>query len=160
MIIKIIAIGKLREMYWQEGVADYARRLQPYARLEIIEIPDVRIPENASPADEAKVVAKEGDAILVRLRKHMGTVVALDRDGKTSDSLELAGWLEKQMMDGQKEIVWIIGGPLGLSQQVISGADLVLSFSRLTFPHQMVRLMLLEQIYRSFRIIHHEPYHK
>ncbi|MGA9097465.1 MAG: 23S rRNA (pseudouridine(1915)-N(3))-methyltransferase RlmH [Methanotrichaceae archaeon] len=160
MIIKIIALGKLREMYWQEGVADYARRLQPYARLEIIEIPDVRIPENASPADETKVVAKEGDAIIVRLRKHMGTVVALDRDGKTSDSLELAGWLGKQMMDGQKEIAWIIGGPLGLSQQVISGADLVLSFSRLTFPHQMVRLMLLEQIYRSFRIIHHEPYHK
>ena len=160
MIIRIIAVGKLREMYWQDGAADYVRRLQPYARTEIIEIPDVRVPENASPADEARVVAKEGDAILDKLKKHMSTVVALDRHGKTPDSLELAGWLEKQMLDGKNEITWIIGGPLGLSQQVISGADLVLSFSRLTFPHQMVRLMLLEQIYRSFRIIHHEPYHK
>lgn len=160
MIMKIIALGKLRDRYWQEGVADYVRRLQPYARVEIIEIPDVRIPEDASPADEAKVVAKEGDAILLRLRKDIGTVVALDRHGKTPDSFELAGWLEKQMIDGQKEIVWIVGGPLGLSEQVISSADLVLSFSRLTFPHQMVRLMLLEQIYRCHRIIHHEPYHK
>ncbi len=160
MIIRIIAVGKLRETYWHGGVADYARRLQPYARVEIIEIPDVRVPENASPADEAKVVAKEGDVILERLRRHTGIVVALDRHGKTPDSLELAGWLEKQMLDGQKEIAWIIGGPLGLAEQVISRADLVLSFSTLTFPHQMARLMLLEQIYRSFRIIHHEPYHK
>ncbi len=155
-----MAVGKLRESYWQDGVAEYTRRLKPYARVEIVEIPDVRVPENASPADEAKVIVKEGDAIIDRLRKHVGIVVALDRHGKIPDSSELAGWLEKQMLDGQKEIAWIIGGPLGLSQQVISRADLVLSFSRLTFPHQMARLMLLEQIYRSFRIIHNEPYHK
>lgn len=160
MIIKIIAVGKLRETYWQEGVADYARRLQPYARVEIIEIPDIRIPENASPADEAKVVGKEGDLILARLKKHSDAVVSLDIQGKAMNSMELAGWLEEQIMDGQKEIAWIIGGPLGLSQQVLGRSDLILSFSRLTFPHQMVRLMLLEQIYRSFRIFHHEPYHK
>ncbi len=160
MIIRIIAIGKLREKYWQDGVADYVRRLERYARVEIIEIPDVRVPENASPADEAKVIAKEGNAILERLKRHTGIVVALDRHGKTPDSLELAGWLEKQILDGQKEIAWIIGGPLGLGEHVISRADLVLSFSRLTFPHQMMRLMLLEQIYRSFRIIYREPYHK
>jgi len=160
VIITIIAVGKLRETYWQNGVADYVKRLQPYARVEIIEIPDVRVPENASPADKAKVVAKEGGVILERLKRHIGIVVALDRHGKTPDSLELAGWLEKQMLDGQKEIAWIIGGPLGLAEQVTSRADLVLSFSRLTFPHQMARLMLLEQIYRSFRIIHHAPYHK
>ncbi len=160
MIIKIIAVGKLREAYWQEGVADYARRLQPYARVEIIEIPDIRIPENASHADEAKVVTKEGEAILMKLKKHTGAVVALAIHGKALDSIELAEWLEEQMIDGNKEIAWIIGGPLGLAQQVLERADLVLSFSRLTFPHQMVRLLLLEQIYRSFRIVHHEPYHK
>ncbi|MFB3765109.1 MAG: 23S rRNA (pseudouridine(1915)-N(3))-methyltransferase RlmH [Methanotrichaceae archaeon] len=160
MIIRIIAVGKLRETYWQDGLADYTKRLQPFARVEIIEIPDIRIPEKASAADGAKVMAKEGDAILERLRRHTGIVVALDRHGRTPDSLELAGWLEKQMLDGRKEIAWIIGGPLGLAEKVMLRADLVLSFSRLTFPHQMMRIMLLEQIYRSFRIIHHEPYHK
>lgn len=160
MIIKIIAVGKLRETHWQEGVADYARRLQPYARVEVIEVPDIRIPENASTADEAKVVAKEGDAILAKLKKHSGAVVALDIHGKALDSMEIAGWLEEQMIEGKKEIAWIIGGPLGLAQQALARSDLVMSFSRLTFPHQMVRLMLLEQLYRSFRIIHHEPYHK
>ncbi len=158
--MKIIAVGKLRESYWQEGVSDYARRLRPYTRVEIIEIPEARIPEGASHADEAKAMGHEGDAIIAKLKMHEGPVIALDRQGKALNSLKLAEWTQKQILDGQKGIAWIIGGPLGLTPSVTMRADLVLSFSRLTFPHQMVRLMLMEQIYRSFRIIRHEPYHK
>jgi 23S rRNA (pseudouridine1915-N3)-methyltransferase len=160
MIIKIMAVGRLREIYWQNGVADYVRRLRPYARVEIIEIPAARIPENASSTEGARAISQESEAILDRLKRNAGMAVALDRNGTPLDSLELAEWLRKQMLDGQREVAWIIGGPLGLSPQVIERAESVLSLSRLTFPHQMVRLMLLEQIYRGFRIIHHEPYHK
>ncbi len=160
MNLRILAVGKLRESYWHDGVADYIRRLRPYARIDIIEIPEARIPENASHADEESAMARESEIILARLKKHEGPVIALDRQGKSLDSMELAEWIKKQMLDGKSEIAWIIGGPLGLAPQVVVRANLVLSFSKLTFPHQMVRLMLVEQIYRSFRILHHEPYHK
>lgn len=160
MILKIIAVGRLRERYWQDGAADYIRRLRPYCRLEVTEIPEARVPENASPAEEKRAMALEADAILAKLKNSGGSVVVLDREGKSLDSLELADWLEEQILDGRGEIIWIIGGPLGLDRSILDRADLVLSFSKLTFPHQMMRLILLEQIYRSFRIIRHEPYHK
>jgi 23S rRNA (pseudouridine1915-N3)-methyltransferase len=160
MILRIIAVGRLRERYWQEAVSDYVRRLSPYGRVEIIEITEARVPDNASPAEEEKAMAQEAEGILARLKKQEGPVVVLDRKGKALDSLELAGWLGKQLLDGPSGITWIIGGPLGLDPSVLKRADLVLSFSRLTFPHQMMRIILLEQIYRSFRILHHEPYHK
>jgi 23S rRNA (pseudouridine1915-N3)-methyltransferase len=161
MMIRIIAIGKLREAHWQNGVADYVKRLRPYARIEIIEIPAARIPEGASPSEEARALSQESEAILERLNRNAETVVALDRNGMPLDSLQLAEWLQRRMLDGsQNDIAWIIGGPLGLSPRVIQRAEKVISLSRLTFPHQMVRLMLLEQIYRGFRIIHNEPYHK
>jgi 23S rRNA (pseudouridine1915-N3)-methyltransferase len=165
MIQRIIAVGRIRERYWQDALADYARRLQPYARLEIIEVPEARIPESASPAESEKAMAQEAEGILARLRRQKqqrqeGLVVALDRNGKALNSLELADWLGGQILKGPAEITWIIGGPLGLHPSILKRADLVLSFSRLTFPHQMMRLILLEQIYRSFRILHHEPYHK
>jgi 23S rRNA (pseudouridine1915-N3)-methyltransferase len=160
MIIKIVAVGRLRERYWLEAVADYASRLRPYGRVEIIEISEARIPENASPAEEEKAMAQEAECILARLKKQGGPVVALDRKGKVLDSLELAEWLGKGLLNGQAAMTWVIGGPLGLDTSVLKRADLVISFSRLTFPHQMMRLILLEQIYRSFRILHHEPYHK
>jgi 23S rRNA (pseudouridine1915-N3)-methyltransferase len=160
MILRIISIGKLREKHWQDGVADYSRRLRPYARLEIVEIPEAKIPERASSAEEDAARAKEGADILERLHRARDFLIVLDRQGKEMDSLELSKLLEKQILDGQREINWIIGGPLGLSASVIGRADLVLSFSRMTFPHQMMRLILLEQIYRSFRIIGGQPYHK
>lgn len=160
MLLRIIAVGRLRERYWQDAVADYVRRLLPYGRIEIIEVPEARTPERAPAAKEDKVMAQEGEGILSRLKKQDGPVVALDRRGKVLDSLELASWLEKQLLEGPTAVTWIIGGPLGLDPSVLRKADLVLSFSRLTFPHQMMRLLLLEQIYRSFRIVHHEPYHK
>lgn len=161
MIIKVIAVGRLREKYWQEGVAEYSRRLKPYARAEIVEIPEARVPENASPAEEARAMAEEGKMILARLPERGDSLVlALDRTGRALDSPEISSLLEKQVLEGRKEMDWIIGGPLGLDPQVIKEADLAVSFSRLTFPHQMMRLILLEQIYRGFRIMHRQPYHK
>jgi 23S rRNA (pseudouridine1915-N3)-methyltransferase len=160
MILRIVTVGRLRERYWQEAVSDYVRRLRPYGRVEIVEIPEARIPDNASPAEEGKAMEQEAEGILARLKKQEGPVVVLDRKGKALDSLELADWLGEQILKGPAEITWIIGGPLGLHHSILKRADLVLSFSRLTFPHQMMRLILLEQIYRSFRILHHEPYHK
>jgi 23S rRNA (pseudouridine1915-N3)-methyltransferase len=160
MIIRIIAVGKLKERYWQDGTADYIKRINAYTRLELLEVPESRIPENASPKDEEQAMSREAIAILHHLSKREGLVVALDRQGRSMDSLKLAKLIEEKTMEGIKETAWIIGGPLGLAPELIKRADLVISFSELTFPHQMMRLILLEQIYRCYRIIYHEPYHK
>jgi 23S rRNA (pseudouridine1915-N3)-methyltransferase len=160
MIIRIIAVGKIRERYWQDALSDYERRLRPYARLEVAEVPEARIPEGASAAQERISLDQEAESILGRMKGHSGPVIVLDRQGRTLDSLELAAWLEVQLLEGQKETQWVIGGPRGLAGTVLKRADLILSISRMTFPHQMMRLILLEQIYRGFRIMHHEPYHK
>lgn len=160
MLLRILSVSHLREKYWQDAAADYACRLRPYARLELVEIPEARIPASTSPAEEAKAMDQEGRTTLERLEKHSGPVVVLDRLGKALDSMELAAWLEGQALQGRGNIAWVIRGPLGLSPAVLERADLVLSSSRMTFPHQMMRLILLEQIYRSFRIMKNEPYHK
>jgi 23S rRNA (pseudouridine1915-N3)-methyltransferase len=160
MIIRLIAVGKLKDKHWREGVADYAKRLRAYTPLEIAEVPESRLAEGASPAEELKALAREGEALLSKLKGREERVVALDRMGEPLDSLELAGWLKGQILDGQKETAFIIGGPLGLSPFVLERADLVVSLSRMTFPHQMARLILLEQIYRAFRIMRGEPYHR
>ncbi len=160
MILKIVAVGKLREKHWQDAVSDYVHRLRPYGRLEMVEILEARIPENASPAEEKKALGQEASAILGKLKDGRGPVIALDRQGIVMDSEELSRWMQTQILDGKNEMAWVIGGPLGLGSAVLDRADLILSFSRMTFPHQMMRPILLEQIYRSFRIMHHEPYHK
>ena len=160
MIHKIVAVGKLREKHWQDAASDYTRRLRPYARMETVEVAEARIPENASPAEERKAMDQEAATILEKLKRHSGPVVVLDRQGRSLDSKELAAWLEARLLEGQGETAWVIGGPLGLAPPVLQRADLVLSFSRMTFPHQLMRIILLEQIFRSFRIMHHEPYHK
>lgn len=160
MILRIIAVGKLKEKYWRQGVEEYANRLRPYVRLEIAEVTEARMPEGASNAEKERVMEQEAEIILEILGKTETLAIALDRKGKSLDSEWLAKFLEVQILEGSKEITWIIGGPLGLAPSVIERADLVLSFSRLTFPHQMMRLILLEQIYRSFRIMRHEPYHR
>jgi 23S rRNA (pseudouridine1915-N3)-methyltransferase len=158
MLTRILAVGKLKEAYWQEAFQDYSRRLAAYTRLEVVEVPEQTIPKGASPAKEAKIMALEGEAILERIRG--GSVVVLDRQGMALDSLELAQWLEERVLEGRGEITWVLGGPLGLDASVKAKADLLLSLSRLTFPHQMARLLLMEQIYRCFRIMRHEPYHR
>jgi 23S rRNA (pseudouridine1915-N3)-methyltransferase len=160
MIIRIIAVGRLRERYWQDAAAEYARRIRPYARLESSEVGEARIRESASSAEEMKAMQEEGRAILERLKGHDGPVVALDRTGKSLDSIEIGEWLERMVLDGRKEAAFLIGGPLGLAPAVSERADFLLSFSRMTFPHQMMRVILLEQIYRGLRIMHHEPYHR
>lgn len=159
MIMRIIAVGKLKEKYWKDGVDDYLQRLGPYARIEILEIPDAKMQGGASPAEEKMAIEKEGASILRRLEKAKSHVIALDRKGKSISSLGIAKLLEDQILNG-KDITWIIGGPLGLDNSVIERADLTLSFSDLTFPHQMIRMILIEQIYRAYKIISHEPYHK
>lgn len=160
MILRIIAVGKLKEKYWQSGADEYANRLRPYVRLEIVEVLGARTPDGATRAEMEGAMDQEAKTILERLNKTETLTIALDRKGKSLDSEELAKFLEMQILDGRKEITWIIGGPLGLASSVIERADLVLSFSKLTFPHQMMRLILLEQIYRSFRIMRHIPYHR
>ena len=159
MILRIIAVGRLREIYWQEAAADFTRRLRPYARLEMVEVP-AHTKETATSGEEEKAMAEEGLAILEKLKRHSGPVIVLDRVGKSLDSPELAAWLNERILEGRTEVAFVIGGPLGLAPNVLQRADLVLSFSRMTFPHQMMRIILLEQIYRGFRIMHHEPYHK
>ncbi|MCU0637310.1 MAG: 23S rRNA (pseudouridine(1915)-N(3))-methyltransferase RlmH [Methanothrix sp.] len=160
MIIHIIAVGRLRERYWQDAAAEYAQRIRPYARLEVEEVAESRLKDGASAAEEMKAMQEEGRAILERLKGHDGPVVALDRQGKSLDSIQMAEWLEKMVLEGQKEVAFIIGGPLGLAPEVLQRAGFVLSFSRMTFPHQMMRVILLEQIYRGLRIMRHEPYHR
>jgi 23S rRNA (pseudouridine1915-N3)-methyltransferase len=150
----------LRERYWQDAAADFTLRLRPYARLEVTEVAEAHIKEAASQTEEKKAMQEEGRAIMERLKGHSGPVVALDRQGKSLDSLQIGEWLQKMILEGRTEAAFVIGGPLGLAPEVLQRADMSLSFSRMTFPHQMMRVILLEQIYRGFRIMHHEPYHK
>ncbi len=159
MIIRIIAVGRLREGFWQDAASDYIRRLRPYARLEMVEVA-ISSKEAASPAAEIRAMEAEGAAILEKLKRHSGPVIVLDRTGYALDSQQLAKRLEQLILEGKSEAAFIIGGPLGLAPAVLDRADLLLSFSPMTFPHQLMRVILLEQIYRSFRIMHHEPYHK
>ena len=159
MNITILAVGKLKEKYWRDAVDEYTKRLSKYCRLQIIEIKETPLPANASAADEEAVKQAEGADILEKI-KPTDYVVTLEIKGKTFSSEELAQHMEKLAISGKSSIVFVIGGSLGLSNEVSKRADLRLSFSAMTFPHQMMRVILLEQIYRSFKIIRNEAYHK
>ncbi|PKM79371.1 MAG: 23S rRNA (pseudouridine(1915)-N(3))-methyltransferase RlmH [Firmicutes bacterium HGW-Firmicutes-13] len=159
MNLKIIAVGKIREKYLSRGIEEYLKRLRPYARIEIIEVADEKIPDRASPAEEEVIKTKEGERVLKKLEPDSFLVV-LAVEGKLLSSEELAGRLEKLAVEGQGKVTFIIGGTLGLAEDIKSRADLLLSFSTLTFPHQVMRFILLEQLYRAFKIIRGEPYHK
>jgi 23S rRNA (pseudouridine1915-N3)-methyltransferase len=126
----------------------------------VIEVSESHIRERATPAEEKKAMQEEAQAILEKLRQHTGPVIALDRMGKALDSPGMAAWMRKAVLEGRNEIAFVIGGPLGLAFEATQRADLLLSFSMMTFPHQMMRIILLEQIYRSYRIMHGQPYHK
>jgi 23S rRNA (pseudouridine1915-N3)-methyltransferase len=128
--------------------------------LEIVEVSEAHLKEAASQAEEKKAMQEEAQAILDKLKRHSGPVIALDRKGKALDSPELAAGLHKMILEGKTEVAFVIGGPQGIAPEILQRADLILSFSKMTFPHQMMRVILLEQIYRSFRIMHGEPYHK
>ena len=159
MNITIICIGKLKEKYWTEAVAEYAKRLKSYCGLTITELKESRLAANPSPADEEAVKEAEGQDILSHIRKDQ-YVITLEIQGKRMRSETLAEKISTLGMEGKSDLVFVIGGSLGLSGEVSRRADLKLSFSDMTFPHQMMRVILLEQIYRSFKIIRGEPYHK
>ena len=160
MKIKIIAVGKLKEKYWVDAVKEYMKRLGAYSDPEIIEIRESRLTGN-SEANQEQVKAEEGKMILDAIHKTSSTyVITLEIKGKKVSSEELADKIKTLSVEGKSEIVFVIGGSLGLSKEVSGAADYKLSFSDMTFPHQMMRVILLEQIYRSFKIIRGESYHK
>ncbi len=159
MKITIIAVGKIRESYLRDALAEYSKRLGKYVHLSIVEVPDEKVPEHASDAEEDLIRKKEGDRILSKLCRD-AYVIALDMHGQALSSEELAGKIEGIGLQGTSHIQFLIGGSIGLDPRVKEAADFILSFSKMTFPHPLMRLILLEQIYRSYKIIHHEPYHK
>lgn len=159
MKITVIAVGKIKEKFYTDAIAEYSKRLSRYCRLEIIQVADEKTPDGASEAQERQIKEKEGSRILAQI-KDGAYVIALAVQGTMLSSEQLAGKMNRLGVDGQSQIVLIIGGSLGLSDEVLKRADYHLSFSPMTFPHQLMRVILLEQIYRSYRIISGEPYHK
>ncbi len=159
MNINILCVGTLKEKYLKEASAEYEKRLRPYASVKIIEVLEQKAPENISTATAESIKDKEGAKIIEKIGQR-DFVAALDIGGEQLSSEELAVFLSDIMVKGTSTITFIIGGSLGLSPAVVSRADLRLSFSKMTFPHQLMRVILLEQVYRGFRIIRGEPYHK
>lgn len=159
MKVTILCVGKIKEKFFSMAIDEYRKRLSRYCKLEIIEVPDEKTDENASVAEEMMVKEKEGERLLKNI-KDSSYVIALAIDGKQFDSVELSEKIEKLGVQGVSHITFVIGGSLGLSEKVLSRADFKLSFSKMTFPHQLMRVILLEQIYRSYRIMNGEPYHK
>lgn len=159
MRIKIIGAGKIREKYLREGMDEYLKRLQPFARVEVLAVPDEPIPEGSTPAQEDAVKGREGQRLLKALAPG-DYVVALDLRGEAWSSEDLAGFLAERGLAGESSLAFLIGGSLGLSREVLSSAHRRLSLGPMTFPHQMVPLILLEQIYRAFKILRGSKYHK
>lgn len=158
MNISIICVGKVKEKYFTAAADEYKKRLSRFTKLEIIEVPDEKIPDNASEKEIENIKNKEGLAILSKL-KNSGSVIALCIEGKELTSEQLAEQTERFLMNGSN-LYFIIGGSLGLSDEVKKRADLKLSFGKMTLPHQLMRVVLIEQIYRAFKINHNESYHK
>ena len=158
MNMALICMGRLKEKYWRDAAAEYEKRLSRFGKWETIELPDLPEPSNSSPAIEEQIKKKEGEAILAKLRDG-DVVVCLCIDGKQMDSVQLSKKLT-ELIDTGRRVVFIIGGSLGLHERVIARADEQLSMSPMTFPHQLMRVILLEQLYRAERIRTGEPYHK
>ena len=159
MKITILAVGKIKEAFYRDAIAEYVKRLGRYAKLEILETPDEKTPDDASEAETKRILELEGERLLKHIRAD-AYVIALVIQGKMLDSVELSEKIRQLGVSGTSHIQFVIGGSLGLSEAVRKCADLQLSFSKMTFPHQLMRVILLEQVYRSFRILQHEPYHK
>ena len=159
MKITVLAVGKIREKFYSEAAAEYVKRLGRYAKTEILEVADEPTPENASAKEEEQIREKEGSRILAKIPDG-AYVIALAIEGKAMDSVAFSEKISALGLGGVSHICFIIGGSLGLSEAVLKRADEQLSFSKMTFPHQLMRVILLEQIYRGFRIARGEPYHK
>lgn len=159
MKITLVTVGKLKERFWVEAVAEYSKRLSRYCKLEIMQAADEKTPDHASQALEEQIKEREGQRILSLIPDN-SYVIALAIEGNMLNSEELADKIGRLGVDGARQIVFVIGGSLGLSTQVLKRADYQLSFSKMTYPHQLMRVVLLEQIYRSYRILNKQPYHK
>ncbi|MFC2948717.1 23S rRNA (pseudouridine(1915)-N(3))-methyltransferase RlmH [Virgibacillus sediminis] len=159
MKISIVAVGKLKEKYLKQGIQEYVKRLGAYANIDIIEVADEKAPETMSDAEMLEVKGKEGERILKAVSPD-AYVITLEIEGKMLTSEQLAAKMDELATYGKSKITFIIGGSLGISKEVQNRSDLALSFSKMTFPHQLMRLVLLEQVYRGFRINRGEPYHK
>lgn len=159
MKITIAAVGKLKERYLKDGMAEYAKRLSRFCEFEIIEVDDEHAPDSLSPAQEAQVRQREAERLLKRVREG-SYIVLLDLAGQQAGSEAFSAKLESVMLSGSSHITFIIGGSLGLDQSLIDAANYRLCLSKMTFPHQLVRLILIEQIYRAFKIMKNETYHK
>ena len=155
MKISICCVGKVKESYFRGAIEEYSKRLGRYCRLEILEVADCKTPDGAGAAEEDAIKQTEGDRLLSKIK---WTILAID--GKKLDSVELSDKIAGLGINGVSHIQFVIGGSLGLHESVLKRADFKLSFSDMTFPHQLMRVILLEQIYRSYRIINNEPYHK
>ena len=159
MKITIVTVGKIKEKYLKDAIAEYSKRLSKYCKLEIIEVADEKTPDNASAVVEEQIRSKEAERILKYIKED-AYVITLEIHGKQLTSEELADKIERLGVQGTSHIMLIIGGSIGLGEEVLKRSDFALSFSKMTFPHQLMRVILLEQIYRSYRIISGEPYHK
>ena len=159
MKITLITVGKIKEKYLKDAIAEYSKRLSRYCKLEIVEVADEKTPDNASDTVEDAIRNKEGERILKSVKED-AYVITLEIAGKMLTSEELSEKMEKLGVQGTSHITFIIGGSIGLGTDVLKRSDYALSFSKMTFPHQLMRVILLEQIYRSYRIMNHEPYHK
>ena len=159
MRITLITVGKIKEKYLKDAIAEYTKRLSKYCKLEIIEVADEKTPDNASEVVEHAIRVKEAERIL-RYIKDDAYVITLEINGKQLSSEEFADKIDKLGVQGTSHIIFIIGGSIGLGEDVLKKSDFALSFSKMTFPHQLMRVILLEQVYRSYRIISGEPYHK
>lgn len=159
MKITVLCVGKIKENYFTMAIDEYKKRLGRYCKIDMIEVADEKTPDHATRAEECMIKQKEGE----RLKKYLkddAFICVLDIKGKQLDSLELSNKIERIGIDGGSHIIFVIGGSLGLNETILSKADLLLSFSKMTFPHQMMRVILLEQIYRGYRIMNNAPYHK
>ena len=159
MNITVISVGKIKESFYREALAEYAKRLSKYCSFKIIEVSDEQTPDNAGDNQRKMILAKEGERILAKIPDR-SYVIATAIEGITMDSTGFAQNISELALGGVSHICFIIGGSLGISDEVKKRADMLLSFSKMTFPHQLMRVILTEQIYRAFRIIHGEPYHK
>lgn len=159
MRITIVCVGKIKESFYRDAIAEYAKRLSKYCKFEIVEVSDEKTPDKASPVEEEQIKEKEAARILSKIKED-SYVCTLEISGKKLSSEQFAKWIEQTTIAGKSHIVFVIGGSLGLHKSVSERSDFALSFSDMTFPHQLMRVILSEQIYRAFRIINKEPYHK
>lgn len=159
MKIRIICVGKIKEKYFSDAVSEYSKRLSKYCTFEICEVPDEMTPDKASEGENLSILKKEGDRILTKIGER-DYVVTLEIEGKKLDSVTFSKKLSDIMTLGKSTIDFVIGGSLGLDDRIKKRSDFALSFSDMTFPHQLMRVILCEAIYRAFKIISNEPYHK